>query len=34
MEDIEIARSVVKKDISRISIVGNGIIRNTKFIQK
>lgn len=27
-------KSVVKKDISRISIVGNGIIRNTKFIQK
>ena len=27
-------KSVVKKDISRISIVGNGIIRNTKFIKK
>lgn len=26
-------KSVVKKDISRISIVGNGIIRNTKFIK-
>lgn len=27
-------KSVVKKDISRISIVGNGINRNTKFIKK
>lgn len=27
-------KSVVKKDISRISIVGNGIIRNYKFIKK
>lgn len=27
-------KSVVKKDISRISIVGNGIIRNTNFIKK
>lgn len=27
-------KSVVKKDISRISIVGNGIIRNTDFIKK
>lgn len=27
-------KSVVKKDISRISIVGNGIIRNTEFIKK
>lgn len=27
-------KSVIKKDISRISIVGNGIIRNTKFIKK
>lgn len=27
-------KSVVKKDISRISIVGNGIIRNIKFIKK
>lgn len=27
-------KSVVKKDISRISIVGNGIIRNTDFIRK
>lgn len=29
-----IIKSVVKKDISRISIVGNGINRNTKFIKK
>lgn len=27
-------KSVVKKDISRVSIVGNGIIRNTEFIKK
>ena len=27
-------KSVVKKDISRISIIGNGIIRNIKFIKK
>lgn len=27
-------KSMVKKDISRISIIGNGIIRNTKVIQK
>ena len=27
-------KSVVKKDISRVSIVGNGIIRNTDFIRK
>lgn len=27
-------KSVVKKDISRLSIIGNGIIRNTKFIKK
>ena len=27
-------KSVVKKDISRISIVGNGIIRNTKLISE
>lgn len=27
-------KSIVKKDISRISIVGNGIIRNTQFIKK
>lgn len=27
-------KSVIKKDISRISIVGNGIIRNTDFIKK
>lgn len=27
-------KSVVKKDISRLSIVGNGIIRNTDFIKK
>lgn len=27
-------KSVVKKDISRISIVGNGIIRNVNFIKK
>lgn len=27
-------KSVIKKDISRISIVGNGIIRNTEFIKK
>lgn len=27
-------KSVVKKDISRISIVGNGIIRNTDFIKE
>lgn len=27
-------KSVVKKDISRISIIGNGIIRNTDFIKK
>ena len=27
-------KSVVKKDISRISIIGNGIIRNTKAIKK
>lgn len=27
-------KSVVKKDISRVSIVGNGIIRNTNFIRK
>lgn len=27
-------KSVVKKDISRISVVGNGIIRNTNFIRK
>lgn len=27
-------KSVVKKDVSRISIVGNGIIRNTVFIKK
>lgn len=26
-------KSIVKKDISRISFVGNGIIRNTKFIR-
>ena len=29
-----IIKSVVKKDISRISIVGNGIIRNMCFIKK
>lgn len=27
-------KSVVKKDISRVSIIGNGIIRNTDFIKK
>lgn len=27
-------KSVVKKDISRVSIIGNGIIRNTYFIRK
>lgn len=27
-------KSVVKKDISRVSIIGNGIIRNTEFIKK
>lgn len=27
-------KSVVKKDISRVSIVGNGIVRNTDFIKK
>ena len=27
-------KSVVKKDISRISIIGNGIVRNTKAIKK
>jgi len=27
-------KSVVKKDISRVSIIGNGIIRNTNFIKK
>lgn len=27
-------KSVVKKDVSRVSIVGNGIIRNTDFIKK
>lgn len=27
-------KSVVKKDVSRISIVGNGIIRNVEFIKK
>ena len=27
-------KSVVKKDISRIAIIGNGIIRNPKFIKK
>ena len=27
-------KSVMKKDISRVSIVGNGIIRNTEFIKK
>lgn len=27
-------KSVVKKDISRVSIVGNGVIRNTDFIKK
>lgn len=26
-------KSVVKKDISRVSIIGNGVIRNTDFIQ-
>lgn len=27
-------KSIVKKDISRVSIIGNGIIRNTDFIKK
>lgn len=27
-------KSIIKKDISRLSIVGNGIIRNTEFIKK
>lgn len=27
-------KSIVKKDVSRISIIGNGIIRNVKAIQK
>lgn len=27
-------KSIVKKDVSRISIIGNGMIRNTKAIQK
>ena len=27
-------KSVIKKDISRVSIVGNGIVRNTDFIKK
>ena len=27
-------KSIIKKDVSRISIVGNGIIRNVKIIHK
>lgn len=35
-EEIEVntVKSIVKKEVSRISIIGNGIIRNSKTIQK